>query len=62
MTCAVNQVVPILVRAEGLTELAGDIVVVCSGGRGYQAVTVSVELAVEYLASRKISPTNPKLC
>jgi hypothetical protein len=31
-TCTVNNTVPPIVRAEGLTELSGDVVVICTGG------------------------------
>jgi hypothetical protein len=38
-TCVANAAVPPLVRTEGLTELAGDLVLVCTGGTQIPAGT-----------------------
>ncbi|HYP13407.1 MAG TPA: hypothetical protein VEQ63_05760, partial [Bryobacteraceae bacterium] len=44
LTCNLSAGVPPLLRAEGLTELTGDIVLICSGGVAGEARTVNLQL------------------
>jgi len=44
LTCAVNTAVPPTVRAEGFTELVGDIVISCTGGNPALAQTANFQL------------------
>src|SRR5688572_18369444 len=43
-TCTANTGVPPVVRAEGLTELTGDIVIRCLGGNPNQPVTTNIQV------------------
>ena len=44
LSCLTNTGVPPLLRAEGFTELTGDIILVCTGGVAGQASTVNVQV------------------
>ncbi len=44
LVCNTNAGVPPLVRAEGYTELVGDVVLVCTGGNPGQALTANLQL------------------
>lgn len=44
LTCTANAGVPPLLRAEGFTELTGDIVIVCTGGTAGQTSSVNLQL------------------
>lgn len=44
LTCIANSGVPPLMRAEGLTELVGDVVIVCTGGEGGEPRTVNFDI------------------
>jgi hypothetical protein len=44
LTCITNAGVPPLLRAEGLTELTGDLLIVCTGGSVGQTSAVNVQL------------------
>ena len=44
LVCNTNAGVPPLVRAEGYTELVGDIVLVCTGGNPGQGLTANFQL------------------
>jgi hypothetical protein len=57
-TCNANAGVPPLVRAEGLTELVGDILIVCTGGVQGQQQTANIQLFLNaYITSRLIGST-----
>ena len=44
LTCITNAGVPPLLRAEGLTELTGDLLIICTGGSAGQTSAVNVQL------------------
>ena len=58
LQCVVNSGVPPLLRAEGLTELAGDVVVSCMGGTAGQTVSANLQFYINTnITSTKTSPT-----
>jgi hypothetical protein len=58
-TCVVNAGVPPLVRAEGLTELVGDLVIVCTGGQAGTTQHANVQLFLNTnITSRQIGSSD----
>src|SRR4051812_26501608 len=46
LTCNVNVGVPPIVRADGLAELVGDVVLVCSGGTPGQTISLNLSASL----------------
>jgi hypothetical protein len=62
LVCDTNAGVPPVVRAEGHTELVGDIVIVCTGGNPSQAFTANFQLFLNTnVTSRLIGGTSEAL-
>ena len=63
LVCSTNAGVPPVVRAEGYTELVGDIVLVCTGGNPDQALTANFQLFLNTnITSRLLGGGFPKRC
>ena len=57
LTCITTSV-PAMVRAEGLTEQLGDIVLSCSGGTGLSTMSGSLSVYVPVNVTNRLSPGN----
>ena len=64
LVCDTNAGVPPVVRAEGYTELVGDIVIACTGGNPAQAVSCQLSAVLEHERHQPHSGrrTIPKRC
>jgi hypothetical protein len=60
VTCQANAGVPPLVRAEGYSELVGEVVLICTGGPTGQTVTTNIQVFLNTnITSRGISGSSP---